>query len=333
MIRPYLPLNGLRAFEAAARHLSFTRAAIELCVTPPALSHQVKALEERLGVPLFRRLPRGLALTDEGQALLPVLREAFDRVAAALDEFGDGKGREVLSVGAVGTFALGWLLPRLDAFGAEHPFVDLRLTTNNNRVDIAEEGLDFAIRFGDGAWHGTDAALLFEAPLTPLCSPEIAARLREPADLPRETLLRSYRVGEWAGLARGGRGPDPAADRPGLRQRRDDDRGRPRRPRGCARAGLHVRARAGRGPGGAAVPAGGRDGRLLADQPQVAKADPGNGRLPLLDPRRFRSRADPLPLFAGEEGPKPEAWEERVLLTLRKRPSPPTASRWAPPLP
>jgi LysR family transcriptional regulator of beta-lactamase len=198
MIRPYLPLNGLRAFEAAARHLSFTRAAIELCVTPPALSHQVKALEERLGVPLFRRLPRGLALTDEGQALLPVLREAFDRVAAALEEFGGGKGREVLSVGAVGTFAIGWLLPRLASFGVEHPFVDLRLTTNNNRVDIAEEGLDFAIRFGDGAWHGTDAVLLFEAPLTPLCSPETASRLSGPADLMGETLLRSYRVGEWA---------------------------------------------------------------------------------------------------------------------------------------
>ena len=197
MIRPYLPLNGLRAFEAAARHLSFTKAAIELCVTPPALSHQVKALEERLGVPLFRRLPRGLGLTDEGQALLPVLREAFDKVAAALEEFEGGKGREVLSVGAVGTFALGWLLPRLAAFRAEHPFVDLRLTTNNNRVDIAEEGLDFAIRFGDGAWHGTDAALLFEAPLTPICTPGIAARLGEPADLAAETLLRSYRVGEW----------------------------------------------------------------------------------------------------------------------------------------
>jgi LysR family transcriptional regulator of beta-lactamase len=198
MIRPYLPLNGLRAFEAAARHLSFTRAAIELCVTPPALSHQAKALEERLGVPLFRRLPRGLSLTDEGQALLPVLREAFDKVAAALEEFEGSKGREVLSVGTVGTFALGWLLPRLAAFRAEHPFVDLRLTTNNNRVDIAEEGLDFAIRFGDGAWHGTDSMLLFEAPLTPLCSPQVAVRLREPADLAGETLLRSYRIGEWA---------------------------------------------------------------------------------------------------------------------------------------
>ncbi|MET1112542.1 MAG: LysR family transcriptional regulator [Allosphingosinicella sp.] len=214
MIRPYLPLNGLRAFEAAARHLSFTRAAIELCVTPPALSHQVKALEERLGVPMFRRLPRGLALTDEGQALLPVLREAFDKVAAALDGFEGGKGREILSVGVVGTFALGWLLPRLPAFRAEHPFVDLRLTTNNNRVDIAEEGLDFAIRFGDGAWHGTDSALLFEAPMTPLCTPEVAARLNEPADLAAETLLRSYRAGEWPAWLEAAGVPAPALTGP-----------------------------------------------------------------------------------------------------------------------
>ncbi len=197
MIRPYLPLNGLRAFEAAARHASVTKAAIELNVTPAALGHQVKALEERLGTPLFHRLPRGLALTDEGQALLPVLKESFDRMAAALVRFDDGRGRELLSVGAVGSFALSWLLPRLAAFEALHPGVDLRLSTNNNRVDIAEEGLDFAIRFGDGAWHGTEAALLFPAPLTALCGTGTAARLKEPADLAGETLLRSYRSDEW----------------------------------------------------------------------------------------------------------------------------------------
>jgi len=197
MIRRYLPLNGLRAFEAAARHASLTKAAIELNVTPAALGHQVKALEERLGTTLFHRLPRGLALTDEGQALLPVLKDAFDRMAAALARFDDGRGRELLSVGAVGSFAVAWLLPRLPAFEAAHPEVDLRLSTNNNRVDIAEEGLDFAIRFGDGAWHGTEAVLLFPAPLTPLCSAETATRLREPADLPGETLLRSYRSDEW----------------------------------------------------------------------------------------------------------------------------------------
>jgi LysR family transcriptional regulator, regulator of gene expression of beta-lactamase len=197
MIRPYLPLNGLRAFEAAARHSSFTRAAIELNVTPAALGHQVKALEERLGAPLFHRLPRGLSLTDEGQALLPVLREAFDRMATALGRFDDGRGRELLSVGAVGSFALAWLLPRLAGFATAHPEVDLRLTTNNNRVDIAEEGLDFAIRFGDGAWHGTEATLLFAAPLTVLCSAGTAARLKLPRDLAGEILLRSYRGDEW----------------------------------------------------------------------------------------------------------------------------------------
>ena len=197
MIRPYLPLNGLRAFEAAARHLSFTKAAIELCVTPAALGHQVQALEERVGVPLFRRLPRGLALTDEGQALLPVLTESFDRMAAQLGRFDEGRGREILSVGVVGTFALGWLMPRLEAFAAAHASIDLRLTTNNNRVDLAEEGLDLAIRYGDGAWHGTDAKPVMDAPLTPICAPAVAARLTEPADLAGETLLRSYRVGEW----------------------------------------------------------------------------------------------------------------------------------------
>lgn len=197
MIRPHLPLNALRAFEAAARHLSFTNAAIELCVTPAALSHQVKGLEERLGMLLFRRLPRGLSLTDEGQMLLPVLRDSFDRIADALGRFEGGMMREVLSVGAVGTFAVGWLLPRLPRFHEAHAFVDLRLSTNNNRVDIAAEGLDYAIRFGDGAWHGTDAVLLFEAPLTPLCSPSIAAGLQSPSDLARETLLRSYRSEDW----------------------------------------------------------------------------------------------------------------------------------------
>ena len=197
MIRPYLPLNALRAFEAAARHLSFTQAAIELCVTPAALSHQVKALEARLGATLFRRLPRGLALTDEGQALRPVLTEAFDRIASLLQRFEGGVVREVLTVGAVGTFAVGWLMPRLARFQAEHPFVDLRLLTHNNRVDLAAEGLDLAIRFGDGAWHGTEAVRLLGAPFTPLCTPAIAADLAEPADLARHALLRSYRPDDW----------------------------------------------------------------------------------------------------------------------------------------
>ena len=197
MDRPHLPLNALRAFEASARHLSFTRAAIELCVTQAAVSHQVKNLEVQLGVPLFRRLPRGLMVTEEGEALLPVVRDSFDRIGETLDRFEEGHLREVLSVGAVGTFAVGWLLPRLSAFREQAPFVDLRLSTNNNRVDIAAEGLDYAIRFGAGAWHGLDAVELFEAPLTVLCSPQIAASLASPEDMFGQTLLRSYRNDEW----------------------------------------------------------------------------------------------------------------------------------------
>lgn len=193
----HLPLNALRAFEASARHLSFTRAGLELRVTQAAISHQVKALEDILGVKLFRRLPRGLALTEEAEALLPVLTDAFRRIGATLERFGGGRLREVLTVGAVGTFVTGWLLRRLPDFRATHPFVDLRLLTNNNRVDLAGEGLDLAIRFGDGAWHGTQAAELFATPLTPLCAPEIAERLVQPADLLREVLLRSYRMDEW----------------------------------------------------------------------------------------------------------------------------------------
>ena len=193
-----LPLNALRAFEVSARHLSFTRAAGELNVTQTAVSAQVKNLEDRLGTPLFRRLPRGLALTDEGQALLPMLTDSFGRIGAVLGQFKDGRYREPLTVAAVGTFAVGWLMPRLEAFHREHPFVDLRLMTNNNRVDLAGEGLDYAIRFGDGAWHGTEADALVEAPLSPVCAPPVARRLRDPADLARETLLRSYRADEWA---------------------------------------------------------------------------------------------------------------------------------------
>ncbi|HWW27479.1 MAG TPA: LysR family transcriptional regulator [Caulobacter sp.] len=197
MSRAQLPLNALRAFEASARHLSFTRAAIELCVTQAAVSHQVKGLEQRLGTILFRRLPRGLALTDEGLALLPPVRDSFDRMGDVLERFAAGRVMEVLSVGVVGTFAVGWLLPRLPAFREAHPFVDLRLFTNNNRIDIAGEGLDCAVRFGDGAWHGTQAVPLFAAPMTPLCAPVVAERLKSPEALGAEVLLRSYRADDW----------------------------------------------------------------------------------------------------------------------------------------
>ena len=192
-----LPLNALRAFEASARHLSFTRAGAELNVTQAAVSAQVRNLEARLGVALFRRLPRGLALTDEGQALLPMVSESFARIVTMLDQFRGGRWREPLTLAVVATFAVGWLMPRLERFRHEHPFVDLKLLTNNNKVDLAGEGLDYAIRFGDGTWHGTHAEALLDAPLAPMCTPAIAARLTRPEDLLAETLLRSYRSDEW----------------------------------------------------------------------------------------------------------------------------------------
>jgi LysR family transcriptional regulator of beta-lactamase len=103
----------------------------------------------------------------------------------------------VVSVGVVGTFATGWLVRRLPAFAALHPLVDLRIETNNNRVDLAGEGLDFAIRYGDGSWRSTDAVRLMAAPLSPVCAPDLAARIERPEDLAEEPLLRSYRADEW----------------------------------------------------------------------------------------------------------------------------------------
>ncbi|MDY0883405.1 LysR family transcriptional regulator [Dongia soli] len=197
MTSPHLPLNALRAFEASARHLSFTCAARELHVTQAAVSQQVRALEVQLGAQLFRRLPRGLALTDEGLALLPVLSDAFDRIKSIIKRFDSGHVTEVLTVSAVGTFAVGWLMSRLQSFREAHPFVELRLLTHNNVVDLAGEGLDFAIRFGDGVWPGIQAAQLLDAPLSVLCTPTMARRLKTPGDLAREILLRSYRSDDW----------------------------------------------------------------------------------------------------------------------------------------
>lgn len=193
----HLPLNALRAFEAAARHLNLTRAAEELHVTQTAVSQHIRKLEDRVGKPLFRRLPRGLALTDEGNALLPAVAQSFGSLASALEKLADTRPREVLTVGAVGTFAVGWLLPRLRDFQQACPFVDLRLFTNNNRVDMAGEGLDLAIRFGDGAWHGTHADRIIDAPFSVMCAPNIASLLHSAADLARQPLLRSYRADEW----------------------------------------------------------------------------------------------------------------------------------------
>ncbi|WP_395174684.1 LysR substrate-binding domain-containing protein [Roseibium alexandrii] len=192
-----LPLNALRAFEASARLGSFTKAGMELRVSQTAVSHQVKSLEAILGVSLFDRLPRGVVLTDEGQTLLPVLSDAFGRMSATLSRFEHGNFQEVLTVGAVSTFAYGWLIDRLSDFSRLFPDVDVRLKTNNNRADFLEDGLDYYIRFGDGAWHSTNALQLINAPLSPVCAPLMAEALKTPSDLKAVPLLRSYRLDEW----------------------------------------------------------------------------------------------------------------------------------------
>lgn len=198
MTRSYIPLNSLRAFEAAARHLSFTHAAIELNVTHSAISQHVKSLEQQLNCQLFVRVSRGLMLTTEGENLLPVLNDSFDRIAGMLDRFANKQAQEKLKVGVVGTFATGMLFPQLEDFRRRYPHIDLHLSTHNNRVDPAAEGLDYTIRYGGGAWHGTEAVWLCSAPMAPLCTPDIAAGLKVPADMLKYTLLRSYRRDEWA---------------------------------------------------------------------------------------------------------------------------------------
>jgi len=207
MRRPLPPLNALRAFDAAARHLSFTRAADELAVTQAAISHQVKALETLLGVKLFRRLTRELRLTEEGHALAPGLRDAFDRLAQAVERV-RAPGRAVLTLSTLTTFAVSWLVPRLPRFQDAHPEIEVRVSANPRLVDFAREDVDAAIRFGGTEWPGLVQHELFGFRLTPLAPPSLAARLKRPEDLARVPLIDTTpRPGEWiiwlekAGLA------------------------------------------------------------------------------------------------------------------------------------
>lgn len=197
MDRPDIPLNALRTFEVAMRQGSFTRAAIELRVTQAAVSHQIARLEDLLGTALFLRTSAGLKPTEEALALFPEVERSLDAMARSLDRVAGRHSLEVLKLGVVATFALGWLLPRLPDFQRAHPQIDLRLTTHNNRVDILREGLDMAVRFGAGRWPGLESQRVMEAPMAPLCVPALAAGLTGPANLGRLPLLRSYRANEW----------------------------------------------------------------------------------------------------------------------------------------
>lgn len=186
------PLNALRTFEAAARHLSFTKAAEELFVTQAAVSHQIRALEEHLGVALFRRFNRRLALTDQGQLLLPSVREAFDALLAGVDRLKAHCCSGSLSISTTPSFAARWLAPRLVRFQALYPEIETQLSATPRVVDFLREGFDCGVRYGQGGWPGMRAIELFRQELLPVCSPSLLAGerpLREPRDLVQHTLI------------------------------------------------------------------------------------------------------------------------------------------------
>ena len=186
------PLNALRAFEAAGRHLSFTKAAAELHVTQAAISHQVKALEDHLGIQLFRRLNRRLVLTDQGQAYLPPLREAFDAIATATRKLHEDEESGALKITVLPSFASTWLLPRLSHFRKAQPDIDVLVTAGDALVDFDRDDFDMGIRYGRGVYPGLRVDVLMNDETFPVCSPTLVdgpRPLRAPADLRHHTLL------------------------------------------------------------------------------------------------------------------------------------------------
>ena len=187
-------LNGLRAFEAAARHLSFTLAAVELNVTQTAISHQIRRLEEELGIRLFIRQNRALALTAEAAEYLPGVRAAFNDLRFATDRLLRKDNENVLTVSTLASLAAKWLLPRLPAFQEAHPGIDVRITTSTALVDFKTGDVDAAIRYGRGHWPGLRADWLMADELFPVCSPALltgSRPLRCPEDLAHQTLLHT----------------------------------------------------------------------------------------------------------------------------------------------
>ncbi|APG15700.1 LysR family glycine cleavage system transcriptional activator [Bradyrhizobium sp. JR7.2] len=187
-------LNGLRAFEAAARHLSFTLAASELNVTQTAISHQIRRLEEELGIRLFVRQNRALALTPEARDYLPGVRAAFNDLRLATDRLLRKDDDKVLTVSTLASLAAKWLLPRLTDFQEQHPGIDVRITTSTSLVDFQRDNVDAAIRYGRGQWPGLRADWLMADELFPVCSPSLLRGdkpLRQPEDLKGYPLLHT----------------------------------------------------------------------------------------------------------------------------------------------
>ncbi|MCP3137118.1 transcriptional regulator GcvA [Pyxidicoccus xibeiensis] len=187
-MRDLPPLSALRAFEAAARHLSFKRAADELAVTPTAISHQVRQLEAWLGLRLFERHIRRVVLTSDGQALYPSLREGFDAMTRGIDALRSPPARAALTLSSTVAFTSKWLVPRVAAFRAACPGLDLRLHASDDAVDLRTGGVDLAIRYGRGAYPGLRSELLLQDRFAPVCSPRLG--VRGPADLGRHPLIR-----------------------------------------------------------------------------------------------------------------------------------------------
>lgn len=200
MSRQLPPLNALLAFEAAARHLSFTRAAAELHVTQSAVSQQIKSLEAHLGLQLFRRINRTLLLTDAGQRYLPALRETFDRLDGATQRLLAQDTPDRLTVSVLPSFAARWLVHRLGRFRELRPELDVLISTSVELVDFSRQSADIAIRFGRGRYPGLRCDRLMDEEVFPVCSPALLKgphALRKPADLRHHVLLHDETYGDW----------------------------------------------------------------------------------------------------------------------------------------
>jgi LysR family transcriptional regulator, glycine cleavage system transcriptional activator len=200
-MRQLPPLSTLRSFEAAARLLSFSKAADELFVTHGAVSRAIKHLEDYLGVPLFQRTTRAVQLTQTGASFAASVRDALDRLAAATAQIADQKSLGVLSVSTLDSFAAKWLLPRLFRFRQKHPDIEVRLATSNRLADFVNDGIDIAIRYGQGRYPGLATELLMMEDLAPMCSPELLKGphpLTCPEDLKHHTLIHDDFEIDWS---------------------------------------------------------------------------------------------------------------------------------------
>jgi LysR family glycine cleavage system transcriptional activator len=194
------PLNALRAFEATARHLSVKNAADELCVTPGAVSQMLKSLELHLGVTLFRRVNRGIFLTDAGQGYLPPIRNAFRQITEATKRLAVSGDSGVLTVSAAPFFAAAWLVPRLKAFQDAHPAFDVQVVTGKTLADFERDGVDVAIRHGLGRYPGLCSERVLAVEIVPVAAPDLVARFglpATPADLTRWPLVHEIERKGW----------------------------------------------------------------------------------------------------------------------------------------